>query len=301
MDNHDSLYNVDLTDATLTRAKIDSVKNQFVAAYSNGVIKISNKNLSYIVANNILKILCLGDAKGKVDITRFLSYLNDTYSIKVSSTMFTGYTKGERDMPLVVMLAFCEFWNKGKVQEEQITMDTLLGLNANHVPLTKRPISWVDQNDLVQSEPEMKLTEIWIVLKDLFLEEVILRDNSSIFSNNLAHGVTYTYFVYKTDDNHASLQTIKTLAGDYSGQVSEVFISSNSTDKNYFYVPKYGYSFYNPDSVKLTADYAYEPHMFYGMNQYGGFRMHGDTIKLYLEKLRSCVHSLPILRTSICK
>ena len=80
----------------------------------------------------------------------------------------------------------------------------------------------------------MQLTEIWIVLKDLLLEEVILRDNNSIFSNNLTHGVTYTYFIYKTDDNRASLQTIKTLAGDYNDSVSGVFVSSDSTDKDYF-------------------------------------------------------------------
>ena len=90
----------------------------------------------------------------------------------------------------------------------------------------------------------------------------------------MGKGMQITHFVFD-DEGRIQAEKISSALGKYSYNIELVYLSRNSSEMNFFYVPKFGYAFYFMNDNNEVSTYGYEFHRFHGMENYKAYRMHG--------------------------
>ena len=151
----------------------------------------------------------------------------------------------------------------------------------------RTPVEWVSLEELFFSEPDLNIEKnIWIVLDTLSIELDLINKGVAVSTSNLRKGICYTYFVYDTEDNRRIKSEIEAIFSDYRDQLFFCYVSINPNDSNHFHIPFYGLSFYNPDSSNSETRKGYEGNWYYGMQEFGGFRLHDVFVRKFIAKLQ---------------
>jgi transcriptional regulator with XRE-family HTH domain len=148
-----------------------------------------------------------------------------------------------------------------------------------------KTVKWESLADLVLSEPNRVIGDIWVVLDSLSVEDDLMDKFEEVFKENLENGVKYTYFFLDTPLHREEESRLRAFYSDYKDQIEVFFLSPYKGEANYFVVPHFGYSLYDPNSDDKNVRKGYIGYKFHDMHERGGFRLHDKMLLDIVGKL----------------
>jgi len=201
----------------------------------------------------------------------------------ISDDQVKRYYRGENSVPIPVLTAFCNLLNitvdlfmSWVSKDDQQSWESETRESLQNKTAQSNTINYFSYDELMtmESDPESKIKDIWIVLEDL--SEEIRRYGIFLkkFENNLKRGVNYTYFV---KDNKLE-KALRKYCPTYDNNIKLIYLSDDKDNENYFYIPEGGYSIYEPERTKEEGRIGHKSSQYDGMNQMQSFRMHDEEI-----------------------
>jgi len=233
-------------------------------------IKNGKKDLS--------KKMIEGAASTAEAIIKMITVNNDLCNVKIKDFLINNQFKVED------MHGFFKDDSENALNLKDTFVSLIKYATPNKVRRKKVFVESISLEDIILSQRGKNLKELWIVLESLIIEEDLIQNFIEIFKDNLKRGVNYTYFLLDTPYNKKGINNIKSIFNTHENQIKDYYLSENSNDENYFIIPKFGYSFHNPNDPKTRQGYVGQ--WFEGMPKFGGFRMHESRLSMIINELK---------------